>query len=137
MVLQKSHCAGCFFRYCTLAACFISSNSGCRQRMCAITAGGHFFASSDNSGIETCDSGKSPKSTTVHRENSGPDHGSPEPALEHYGRPSLAEFDSPSRCRDDHSSRKRPERFVVAQYLSRSPAHPPAHPMVHIVIRQT
>ena len=65
MVLQKSHCAGCFFRYCSLAPCFISSNSGCRHHMCAITAGGNFLARSDNSGIETFDSGKSPISTTV------------------------------------------------------------------------
>ena len=65
VVLQKSHWAGCFFRYCSFAACCISSNAGCRHRMCAITAGGHFLVRSDNSGIETSDSGKSPMSTTV------------------------------------------------------------------------
>ena len=35
------------------------------HHMCVITAGGHLGASSDNSGIETFDSGRSPISTTV------------------------------------------------------------------------
>ena len=73
-----------------------------------------------------------------HHESSGPDLGSPEQALKYYGRPSLAECDSLSRCHDDHSSRIRPEHFVEAPYRSmRDPPPSPAHPMAHIVKRQT
>ena len=43
----------------------ISSSSRCRHIMWLITAGGHLCINLDNSGMETCDSGKSPMSTIV------------------------------------------------------------------------
>ena len=71
-------------------------------------------------------------------ERSGLDLGSPEQTLEHYGRPSPAEYDSMSHCRDDHSSRRRPEHSAEVPYQATRYLPPsPAHPMAHIVQRQT
>ena len=135
-MLQKSHCAGCFFRYCSFAACCLSSSSGCRHRMCAITAGGHFLVRSDNSGIKTSDSGKSPMSMTVTSWKFRSRPREPEP--EHYGHLFLVECDSLSHLCGDHTSRTCPEHHVVAQcLLPRDLSPSPERPMAHIVILRT
>ena len=136
MVPQNSHAAGCFFRYCTMAACFNSSNSGCRHRMCIITARGHLRASSDNSGIETFDSGRSPISTTVTSWKFCSRPRQSGTSTEHYGRLSLVECDSLSHCPDDRSSRinvrnvsqwHHTTRCQVYRHLRRIPWHIELH----------
>ena len=65
IVPQNVQGAGCFCRYFILAALRICSRSRCRHIIWLITAGGHLCINSANSGMETCDSGKSPMSTIV------------------------------------------------------------------------